>query len=132
MATDYGSDVACVTDIDPAFAMVSGPTAVAQAIARRLITPRGGLHYDGTYGYDLRQHLNGSIEDGDTFVVASSVETQCEQDERVRSASARVTYDALTETLRVTIALVLDDGPFELVLGVSAVTVEVLSLRPPS
>lgn len=129
MATDYGVDVSCISDIDPAFTLVSGPTAVAQALARRLITPRGGLHYAGTYGYDLRQHLNGSLEPGDEFVIASAIEAQCAQDERVFSASATVAFESLTETLRVSIVAQLDEGPFELVLRVSAVTVEILSIR---
>lgn len=129
MATDYGTDVSCVDDLDPTFALVRGSTAVAQALARRFITARGGLHYDGTYGYDLRNHLNASLDAGDEFLIASAVEAQCEQDERVRSASARVTYVAATETLRVAIVAEGDAGPFELVLGVSAVTIEILSIR---
>lgn len=129
MTTDFGWDVACVDDIDPAFELVTGPKAVAQAIVRRHITPRGGLHYAGTYGYDLRQHLNGSFEPGDEFVIAQAVEAQCEQDERVRSADVTVSYEAASEKLRVRIVVALDEGPFEFVLGVSAVTVEVLSMR---
>lgn len=129
MAIDYGIDVSCVDDIDPTFALVRGPVAVAQALARRFITARGGLHYDGTYGYDLRTYLNASIEPGDEFLIASAVEAQCELDERVASASADVRYDSLTETLRVAIIADGDEGPFELVLGVSAVTVEILSIR---
>ncbi len=129
MTTDFGVDVSCVSDIDPAFALVRGRTALAQALARRFITPRGGLHYDGTYGYDLRSHLNAPLEPGDEFIIASAVESQCVLDERVRSASAAVIYFAATETLRVQIAIVDDEGPFELVLGVSAVTVEILSTR---
>ncbi len=129
MASDYGIDVSCVDDIDPTFGLVRGPTAVAQALARRFITPRGGLHYDGTYGYDLRSHLNASVDAGDEFLMASAVEAQCEQDERVSSASASVAYDAQTETLRVAIHADGDEGPFELVLRVSAVTVEILSIR---
>lgn len=130
MATDFGVDVSCVEDLDPAFELVTGPRAVAQAIARRLMTPRGGLFYAGSYGYDLRQHLNGTIEPGDEFVIAQAIEAQAEQDERVRGASVTVSHEGLTELLRVRIVLVLDEGPFDLVLGVSAVTVEILALTP--
>lgn len=128
MAIDYGSDVDCVSDLDPTFALVTGPRAVAQAIARRLSTPRGGLHYDGTYGYDLRSLLNTGIEPGDTFRIAAAVEAQCVADERVVSATATVLFDETTERLRVLVDGELAEGPFSLVLGVSAVTVELLRL----
>lgn len=127
--TDFGIDVSCVADIDPTFALVSGRRALAQALARRLSTPRGGLFYDGTYGYDLRSQLNAAVDDfGGTFAIAAAVEAEVEKDERVLAATAEVTFDASTERLRVAIAIMAADGPFALVLGVDAVTVEILSV----
>ena len=54
---DLGVDVFAVVDLDPAFRLVSGRVAHAQAIARRLGTPRGDLARigdDPDYGTDLR------------------------------------------------------------------------------
>lgn len=128
MAADYGIDVSCVDDLDPTFALVSGPVALAQALARRLATPRGGLFYDGTYGYDLRAILNASVEDfGGTFAIASAVEAECMKDERVARAGATVSFNRGTEKLTVAVAIEGSEGPFDLVLSVDAVTVEILA-----
>lgn len=58
---DYGTDLSCVVDLDAGLAEVTGNTLLAQALARRLITPRGGLLDDPNYGYDLTQFLNADI-----------------------------------------------------------------------
>lgn len=125
---DYGIDVACVDDIDPTFELVSGRKALVQALARRLATPRGGLFYDGTYGYDLRAVLNASVEDfGGVYAIAAAVEAECQKDERVATARASVNFNR--ETLTVAVAIEGSEGPFDLVLSVDAVNVEVLSPR---
>jgi phage baseplate assembly protein W len=125
--TDFGVDLSCVSDIEPSFDLVRGRTALAQALARRLGTPRGGLFYDPTYGYDLRAHLNAAIGPLDTFAIGAAVETECERDERVQRTTATVSFNAQTERLRVALVVEDADGPFPLVLEVSAVTVEILS-----
>jgi hypothetical protein len=126
MAIDLGTDVYCIDDIDPAFAMVSGSAAVAQAIARRFDTPRGGLHYDGEYGYDLVEWMNRDISDADVYRVAVAVESEALKDERVLSADAVATYDASTETLSISLRGVCSSGPFQLVLSVDDVSVTIL------
>lgn len=130
MATpDYGVDVDCVEDLDPAFGLVSGNKAVAQALLRRFSTPRGGLFYDRTYGYDLRAFCNADLHAHELFAIAASVEAEAERDERVSSARADVTFDAPTGRLRVSLRVVGSEGPFALVLDVSAVTVELLTVN---
>jgi phage baseplate assembly protein W len=124
--TDFGIDIACVSDIDPGWQLVSGRPALAQALARRLSTPRGGLFYARTYGYDLRQWINADISDVDVFAIQATVEAECERDPRVRRASAVVLFSPASQSMRVSIAVVDADGPFDLVLAVSAVTVEIL------
>jgi hypothetical protein len=126
MATDLGTDVFCIDDIDPAFAVVSGSTAVAQAIARRFDTPRGGLHYDGEYGYDLVEWMNREITDADTFRIGLAVEAEALKDERVLAAEASATYDASTETLSIVLRGACSSGPFQLVMSVDDVTVTIL------
>ncbi len=126
MAIDLGTDVNCVDDIDPSFALVSGSTAVAQAIARRFDTPRGGLHYDGEYGYDITEWLNRGVSDADLFRIAVAVEAEAGKDERVLQSEATVTYDASTEKLSISLRGACSSGPFQLVLSVDAVSVTVL------
>jgi phage baseplate assembly protein W len=123
---DFGIDIACVDDLDPGWELVSGRKALGQALARRLSTPRGGLFYAPTYGYDLRAWLNADLDAIDVFAIAAGVEAECERDPRVQRAAASVSFESTTERLRVTVYVVDAEGPFELVLDVSAVTVEIL------
>ncbi len=125
---DLGIDISCTDDLDPAFTQVSGTFALAQALSRRLITPRGGLFYDPEYGLDLRAYLNAGITDGDGFAyrLAAQIEGECLKDERVGSVDAQVTFSSVTEKLTVSLSGVASDGPFRLVLSISDVTVEIL------
>lgn len=125
MAIDYGIDLAGVLDLDANLTVVRGPLAVAHALARRLTTPAGGLFYAPTYGYDLRRFLNEvSLPPG---AVASGVETEALKDERVLSASAAVTL--INETLTATLQFETADGPFELTLTVSALSIDLFTRR---
>jgi hypothetical protein len=122
MATEYGTDFACVEDLDAKLSLASGPRMVAEAVVRRLSTPRGGLWYDPAYGTDLRGYLNGASS---RFRVASDVEREALKDERVAAAAASVTRSA--STLSVAIELTLETGvTFDLTLSVSELTVELV------
>lgn len=127
MATDYGTDVYCIEDLDPAFSLVRGKRVVSQACLRRLGTPRGGLFYDPEYGFDLRQFANSSFGEAESFQVSSGIQSELVKDERVRSCTAQATFDADLEKLSVIIDVVSENGPFRLILAVSAVTIEVLA-----
>lgn len=127
--SDLGIDVFAVTDLDPAFRLVSGRLAHAQAIARRLGTPRGDLERigdDPDYGTDLRAYVGSDVGPRVVFEVQAAVEREALKDERTLSASAVATFagDALTVAVR----LADDAGPFSLVLAVSDVTVSVLKV----
>jgi hypothetical protein len=120
---DLGTDIGGVMDLDPSLAPVSGRRALIEAVARRLVTPRGALWYDASYGYDLRQFLNG-IAAAPSQIVAGVVE-QAEADERVVGAQASATF--INNTLVVKLALLDGSGPFAFTLKVSQVTVELLT-----
>lgn len=126
--TDLGTDLSCFPDLDPAGNTVSGQTALAQAIARRLSTPRGGLFYDPAYGTDLRAFLNEGFTAQRAYGIQSAIETECAKDERVRSASAAVAFNVATQTLAVSVALTTADGPFKLILAVSQLSVAILTI----
>lgn len=109
MATDYGTDVAASSDglgIDPFFSLVTGAQGVAQALARRLITPQGGLITDPTYGFDLRALVNTSLSQADILAIQSGVRTQCLYDERVDSVDVQVELDSGVATVLVSPVLV--------------------------
>lgn len=119
---DLGIDFACVGDVSPALTITSGRRGLIESIARRLITPRGGLFYDPDYGYDLRQYLSGIT--ASPSAIAAGVISEAEKDERVDQANAVVTFVGTSLIVRLEIAD--GGGPFSFVLAVSSVTVEIL------
>jgi hypothetical protein len=123
MVADLGIDLAGVDDLTPDLAIVGGRRALIQSIARRLITPRGGLFYDPSYGFDLRQFLSGVTSA--PSAIAAGVVAEAEKDARVEQATAVVTFTGDTLTVRLSIAD--GGGPFPLTLSVSKVTVTILS-----
>ncbi len=132
MATDYGSDLGCVSDVDFSGRIVTGKRLVAEAVARRLMTPHGGLIGDPNYGYDLAQFLNDDMGPADFAAMVSGITEECLKDERV--LSAEVTYettklDSSKLLLEVSITLEISDETFDLVLNVSDVGLELLSVE---
>jgi phage baseplate assembly protein W len=127
--TDFGSDLSCVTDLDPTGAVVSGRRLLAEAIARRLQTPRGGLIDDPDYGYDVTDFLNDDLSPRDLALMATNINAECAKDQRILSANSTVTL-AAGGVLMISVGLTDLDGPFDLVLAVSDVTVAILKVSP--
>lgn len=126
-AVDYGSDVLVFPGVDPNLTLSSGGRVLAEALARRLSTPRGSLPFHEDYGLDLRSYLNESVTSDVLYRLKSAIQRECEADERVESASVGLEYDASARRLRVRIEAVTAQGPFRLTLSVSQVTVELLT-----
>lgn len=123
---DLGTDLSCLEDLSPTMAEVSGRTCLAQAVARRLLTPRGRLIYDPNYGYDLEQFLNDDLGPGDLAKIAANIQNEALKDERVLTATAAVVVQ--NKALIVTLTIDDGDGPFTFVLPVSLVTVQLLQV----
>lgn len=130
MAADLGTDVGGFLDVDPEGKMVSGRRCLAEAAARRLITPRGRLIDDPNYGTDVREYLNDDMGPADLALMFSAVIAECLKDERVVGADVTGTFVNGAVTLNIT--LTDGDGPFSLVLSVSvtSVTVQLLTVQP--
>ncbi len=121
--TDFGNDLSALPGLT--FRQQSGLPNLGEAIARRLMTPRGGLFYDAAYGLDLRRYLNAVNNEATRFEIETLTAAQCELDERVYSADVTLlTLDL--RSARLQIDLHTRTGPFRLVLAVSQLTVEVL------
>lgn len=141
-----GSDLSCVRDLTAQMAEVSGRRCLAEALARRLITPRGALFYDKNYGYDVTAFLGADVSPQDVHRIEASVTAEFQKDERVTSASVRAQFVAPTQVdaarsgivsnplpgtagVLVLSATITDaQGPFKLVLAATAVTVEILEV----
>ena len=99
MATDYGIDVSTIPDLDPVFALVSGREALAQAIVRRLQTPRGALPFNPDDGLDVCGWLHEGRTATQLFRLRSAVEAEVLKDERVLSATCETSWAAGSEAL---------------------------------
>ncbi len=126
-----GVDFACVDDIDPSLSLVDGRTGLAHAAARRISAARGMLFYDPNYGVDVRGQISAPFSATQT---ARLVESEVIKDERVNSAAADVSFIEVPsgpdeDDGDVVIALELedDDGPFDLTIKVTDLTVELLN-----
>lgn len=131
--TDFGTDTSC-TDSLRTGRFVSGVRLVAEALYRRLSTPRGTLQggeEEANYGLDLVD-LVGSVNT--TLAQAAlpgQIEAECLKDERVTSVTANVTSTQAGPVVswKVSLDVETDVGPFTLVLGVSGVTVDLLGFQ---
>lgn len=127
MADDYGTCISCVSDVGARWKYVSGPRVVAEALVRRLSTPRGKLKYDLEYGTDMRDYLNHGTTPQGRFEAAQAAEAECLKDERVDSVALDASYNFATQTLNITLGVKLTTGvTFKLVVAVSALSVDLL------
>src|SRR5690606_12514352 len=118
---DFGSDISGITRLDWSLDIAEGRLALAQAIPRRLTTPRGGLFYDPTYGYNVTELIGSTVP---ASVVEQRVLEQVLAEEAVEDARCEVALNGIT--LRIEIYVVAAGGPFELVLNQNELTLEAL------
>jgi hypothetical protein len=121
-----GTDWAIENDLEERIRLVTGHENLSLAVVRRLSTPRGGLFYDPDYGLDLRLWLSSDFSLSDIQTMAAQIEDEVGKDERIQSVRATISYDLGTERMDVVLDLVDEVGPFQLVLGISEVTVAIL------
>ncbi len=123
----FGSDFSAVDDLDPLLTFLEGDTddvtALIQAVARRYITPRGGLFYDPAYGLDLRLFVGSTYSPAQ---IESLTAAEARKEERVSDCS--VTATPIGETLKIEIRCTSNTGAtFDFTLEVSKVTVTLLT-----
>lgn len=124
----YGSDLSCDSDLTATMEEVDGSTtlALAQALFRRLDTPRGSLPDDKTYGIDLRSYCNRATSTAEIRELGARVRTELTQDDRVDAVSVVVTPATDGSSLAVQIGVTPVDpalGPFAMALAVTSSTV---------
>jgi hypothetical protein len=111
------------------FTTVNTRRIVAEAVARRLITSRGGLLDDPNYGFDITGFINDDMSQLDIANLKGSIKSECEKDERVNRADVTMVVPPNgTGAYLITIFLETNDGPFSLVLSVSSVTIDILKV----
>lgn len=130
MATTFGADFSAVEDFDANWTFLEGDAgearALAQAVARRLITPRGGLFYDPAYGMDIRAFIADTTTPEDAV---AQIENEARKDERVDDCKCTITVvgEGASTIWTVQIHCTATTGKaFDLTLEVSRVTVALL------
>lgn len=123
----FGVDFACLTDIDKQLSLVGGLKNLGYAIGRRFYTDEGFLfdsfEGDADYGKNILGRLNSGFTVAELAGMASQIEAQCRQDPRIKSAEVEVNQDTLsTSALLVDVQLETSEGPFSLVMKVTAET----------
>lgn len=122
MAADFGSDLAATDDLDANAREVEGDELVAQAIYRRLTTPRGQLLDDPDYGLDIRSFLQASMTAADLALIGGRIRAELAKDETIDDVQATVKLTA-AQTITVDLAVTTGQGPFRMVFAVTAETV---------
>ncbi len=124
---DLGSDLSCIQDLTQEMATVSGRICLAQALARRIITPRGALIDDPNYGYDVTDFLDDDVLPQVLRQLGGNIDAEFLKDERVIASLTTVVNSA--GKLIINSSVQDGDGPFTLVLSVGDVTVDILKVQ---
>lgn len=124
MATFYGTDSACTTDIPRVSVQVTDPRRlIGERLIRRLTTPRGGLAVIGgnpNAGWDIRQYTLARMSPSKQNQGEQQVAAECMKDEQVQSATCTFTFDGKKLTIKV--AVTSAAGPFSLTVVLSSST----------
>ncbi|MDO9016683.1 MAG: hypothetical protein Q8S73_37885 [Deltaproteobacteria bacterium] len=114
--------------LDPYLRVVSELECLAQALARRLVTPRGSLYRHPLYGYDVRQWLNADLDDADLAEIERASAEELRADERVDDVAVVASFADEALSLVITVRA-LTGQTFRFILAVGQVTVALLRLE---
>lgn len=114
MATDFGTDVDATVDVPLRWALCSGFQNLGNALVRRLLF--------------LREYVNAGLTSEAQSTLRSRIVDAVQADPRVQDIpSIRFGLNAQVQLLSVAMVIDTAEGPFPLVLGVTAVTVDILN-----
>lgn len=130
----YGSDISCDSDVDPDVVEVGAFTtlALAQAIVRRLDTPRGSLPDDKDYGIDVRSYVNRGVVAEDIRQLAGQISNEVRKDDRVDTLIVTVQPSSTGTTLGIRLAVRPVDariGGFTLTLSASSASIVIEEIQ---
>jgi phage baseplate assembly protein W len=123
----YGSDILVFPGLDETFNLVNDGRVLAEALGRRLTTPRGALPFHPDYGLDVRAWLNEGFTQDAAYRLKAAIERECEADERVASATSSVSFNLAAQSLRFKVSCATATGPFTFVMNVTSLTIELLA-----
>jgi hypothetical protein len=112
-------------DISTPSYMASGAQCVAEAVARRWSTSRGGLIDDPDYGYNLTDMISADLAPSDISYAQEQLAAEAEKDERVLSAAVTLSL-SIAGVLMCVGVIMTSVGPFRMVVSVANATVSLL------
>ena len=132
MTTDFGRDTLCQDSLKPG-RYATKARLVGQRCYHRLITPRGLLRGgadEANFGLDLAGMCGAAVTPELEAAIGPRVKAELMKDAQVESVAVDVVKSGtpLERTWTITIDAKTAEGPFELVLAVADVTVEILGL----
>jgi hypothetical protein len=133
VSVGYGREVWC-TDAIVTGRYVTGWLVVAQALYRRLITPRGTLRWgdeESCYGLDVSGFVGAMGEDASVLALPALVAAELSKDDRVAdvrcSALTSEANGLISIVLTVDVVLASEDSDFRLTLSITDARVVLLS-----
>ncbi len=132
--SDFGRDISCTTSLRTG-RYVTGSRIVAEAVYRRLTTPRGMLLGDEDeedYGLDLTELIGSVATKNDAAALEGRIASELEKDERIDVVSASVTpiVDGPSTEFEILIeGRTIEDEAFDLTIAVTDVSVELLNIN---
>ncbi len=127
MATFYGSDTACTTDLPLVSTTITDPRQlIGQRTIRRLTTPRGALaliNDDPNFGFDVRQYVNAKLTPAQIATAQSNIQDEVTKDEQIQSAEVAFSIGA-AGAVSIQIAMQTLAGPFSMTLTVNELTTQ--------
>lgn len=123
---DGTTDISCVQDFLPDMPVVSGRTALAHRLARRLQTPRGRFPFWPNFGTDLRAFL---LTKASATSIASAAESECLKDEQVDSVTAKAEFLNFGRALHLTLLVTDAAGPFVFTLTIDEAIATLIQLQ---
>ena len=109
-------------DLDISFTPISGPRAVAEHVARRLISPPGSYD-DPDWGFDINSWLNANLLPQDLDAFEAAVRNEVLAVEGVDSAEITTTLDSTVGLVCVVEMTLSDADAYELVFVLGADTI---------
>jgi hypothetical protein len=109
-------------DLDISFTTISGPRAVAEHVARRLISPPGSYD-DPDWGFDINSWLNANLLPQDLDAFEAAVRNEVLDVEGVDDAEITTTLDATAGLVCVIELSLTEADTFEMVFVLGADTI---------
>ena len=109
-------------DLDISFTSISGPRAVAEHVARRLISPPGSYD-DPDWGFDINSWLNANLLPQDLDAFEAAVRNEVLAVEGVDDAEITTTLDDVAGLVCVVELTLTEADSFEMVFVLGADTI---------